>query len=167
MTTNATKPITSQKSIAKALHESRKGDRFEVKFVAVDNPFWIARRDDSVTPPRFSDAAWSDVPQAVLAAIVNGRSVLITIEQAKDVDGDTEIMTTIDGYENWMYINASFIRSLKVMPPVPKPTTHRVDGMPKDIVLHPEGHAVVGCQTITRRGLEQIHDLLTKHLGRG
>lgn len=155
--------ITSQRNIAKALQGAKVDDRFEITFAAVDNPVWVSQDGDN-DPPRFSDAGWSDVPQAVLAAIVANRPVHATVTGAQDGDGDTEIKTTIGDYENWMNINAAYVRSLRVLPPVPKPTTHRVDGMTIDIVLHPEGHAVVGCQAITRKGLQQIHDLLGKHL---
>lgn len=147
------KTITSKRIITKAL--ATEGVILSIRFVDLMNPVWLVGEETT----RIADINANSLDARLLAAIATGERVTCKVREYDPDDGASRVY--IEAINDYIWIGSDHVASLQVLP---SSTVHRADGMTKDIVLHPEGHAVVGCQTITRKGLQQIHEWLGKHL---
>lgn len=151
--------IKTKRKIAEAFANLKEGDRVEVQFKPITDPVWI-KMSDGV--PCIHDAADEPLWSGLLADVVAGRAVTTTIDEIGDtVRARVERPIESEQIEN-VVLTADHIARMHVLPS-PKPVA--VEGLEWPLVLHPEGHAVVGCQTITREGCEQAFRALAEHLG--
>jgi hypothetical protein len=148
------KTITSKRGIAKAFADLHADDRVEITFKPIDDPIWFISEDGE---ENHADAKGEGIWTSSTADIIRGRPHVYIVQSFDGQCTKLQSATRSD----WMWVTREHIAGLHVLP---SPTKHEIDGMTYAIVLHHEGHAVVGCQTITRKGLQQIHDLLSKHL---
>lgn len=113
-----------------------------------------------------ADPCWRDDD----GAIVDAEGGLAPGALASVVDGKPFAGCPRTSWSKWhigqdddlLVFEVKHIASVRTLP---TPTTVQIDGLDHDLVLHADGRATAGCQTLTPKGCEQAFRALAAHLG--
>lgn len=112
-----------------------------------------------------TDPCWRDE-----GAIVDADGALEPAILAAIVDGKPITGCPSTNWGKWhigqdddlLVFEVKHIASVRTLP---APTIVQIDGLEHDLVLHADGRATAGCQTLTPKGCEQAFRALAAHLG--
>lgn len=142
--------IRTSKRIKTTVSALQDSQRIEVLFKPITDKVWLDG-DGAIV-----DASGVQIDAGILGKIAHRKTCA-----GRVVCGDS-VRLHDERTSEYIDLTAAHVEAIRVLP---GPTTVKVDGLRYDLVLHPEGHAVVGCQTITEAGCLQAFKALAEHLG--